>query len=85
MLARYTQRQDVPIKNVWVNIGKQDDPHFIQQAKKMKSELQRLGYNPWRGDKLDIAVRSGGHDSGYWSQRLPEYIEWYNRCFHPVP
>lgn len=71
-----------PFENVWADIGGKDDPRFINWARNVAGELQRLGYSTERGDKIDIGSEfpQGDHTYVYWTRRLPQYVGWYGRC-----
>lgn len=81
LMNAYVDRRQVPLKKVWIDIGKQDDPLFLRQARLFKRELVRVGYSANQGDKLDVDLTDGRHDYEYWKKRMPEYINWYSRCF----
>ncbi len=81
LLRAFIDRRQVPLKKVWIDIGKQDDPLFLRQARLFKQELARIGYSANHGDKLDVDLTDGRHDYDYWKKRMPEYINWYSRCF----
>jgi enterochelin esterase-like enzyme len=81
LIKNYADRRQIPLQKVWIDIGKQDDPLFLRQARLFKRELARVGYSTDRGDKLDVDLTDGRHDDIYWKQRMAEYISWYDRCF----
>ncbi len=81
LMQGFIDRRQVPLKKVWIDIGKQDDALFLRQARLFKRELARIGYSANHGDKLDVDLTDGRHDYDYWKKRMPEYINWYARCF----
>lgn len=81
LMRAFVDRRQVPLKKVWIDIGKQDDALFLRQARLFKTELTRIGYSANHGDKLDVDLTDGRHDYDYWKRRMAEYISWYDRCF----
>jgi S-formylglutathione hydrolase FrmB len=81
LLQRYADYRQVPLKKVWIDIGKQDDAHFRAQARLFGRELRRLGFSSPQGSHIEVEQRDGRHDYPYWQQRMAEYILWYQNCF----
>lgn len=82
-LLKRHRKGSYPFKKVWLDIGGQDDPRFIEWARGIESELVRIGFSRKRGDKIDVAREfpTGDHTYVYWTKRLPQYLDWYGKCF----
>lgn len=80
LIKRHFWRWSVPFQKVWVDIGGKDVPEFIDRARIMEEELLGLGFRP---DTIDVARNypEGAHDYNYWKLRMPDYINWYGKCF----
>ncbi len=84
LLKKFKSQKIKPFEKVWIDIGGQDNPAFIKWAKEVAQELKQMGYSSDNFNKIDIAedYKEGAHDDTYWKARMPEYLNWYARCFH---
>lgn len=59
--------------SIWIDIGGSD--YALNQTSRFADIVRQYGFN----GELHIGEDSvGGHNGGYWSWHLPEYLQWYS-------
>jgi len=69
-----------PFERAWIDIGGGETVERLQRAKEFRGVLLKLGYP---AETLDAGESDplGEHDLKYWKKHLPDWVQWYGKCF----